>query len=504
MTGPRQRLDLALRPRPHGGSIVGVVLDHEGRPIAGAELSNPGNSSTEVRDAKTGPDGRFRLENLFESIAGKEVIVRARGSAPQRLKVEPGPPDKPAEVAITMEPGHRIKGRVTNDKGRPIEGVRVDFANGGFPDSDGGSTKTDVQGRFDFDSLPANSPFAFHKEGYSEIGGRILPLDTDDLIAVEMFPAGVILGRVVDARTGKPIRAFNVQITFSPKGQPGDPSSGLRSDLIDPGQGYQSDEGRFKIGDLVVGMPLQVMVSAQDHERRVAERVVVALVNEAPVEEFRLDPIDPSNLRTYRGRLVDAAGEPVVGAQLRLIAARDRDPNQRESFPFNWTMIRNGQLAQQPNVARFLESSTDARGRFEFPGIPRGTEVELAWWRKGIAPGRADHLEHHAEDREGWFDISLSSPARIVGTVDRKAYSSAGRIQVSTTSGGSFDSSDFELKPDQADFAFEDLASGQYNVTLTTAFERVLDRPGGLTTRTLATAKVTVDAGETGRVDFKP
>ena len=37
-----------------------------------------------------------------------------------------------------------------------------------------------------------------------------------------------------------------------------------------------------------------------------------------------------------------------------------------------------------------------------------------------------------------------------------------------------------------------------------TAFERDPGRPGGLTNRTLATARVTVEAGETGQVDFKP
>ncbi len=167
-------------------------------------------------------------------------------------------------------------------------------------------------------------------------------------------------------------------------------------------------------------------------------------------------------------------------------------------------MIRNGQLAQQPNVARFLESSTDAQGRFQFPGIPRGTEVELAWWGKGIAPGRADHLERQGEDREGWFDISLPAPARIAGTVDRKTYLSAGRIQASPCRWL------FRLHRPRAEtrssrsFEFDDLAPGEYTVTLTTAFERVPDRPGGLTTRTLATARVTVAAGETGRVDFKP
>ena len=139
LTGRSKELNLTLRLRPHGGSIAGVVLDQQGRPIGGAELINQGGASYEMREAKTGPDGRFRLENLYENIGGKEVIVRAKGFAPKRLKVEPGPAAKPAEVTITLEPGHRVKGRVTDGKGRPLEGVRVDFAGGGLPFSDGGS-----------------------------------------------------------------------------------------------------------------------------------------------------------------------------------------------------------------------------------------------------------------------------------------------------------------------------------------------------------------------------
>ena len=113
---------------PDGGSIVGVVRDHEGRPIAGANLVNQGRSTDQNREARTGADGRFRLDNLFEGSTGKEVLVRAKGQAPRRVKVEPGPRDRPSEVAIDLEAGHAIKGRVVDDKGKPIAGVMVDFA----------------------------------------------------------------------------------------------------------------------------------------------------------------------------------------------------------------------------------------------------------------------------------------------------------------------------------------------------------------------------------------
>ncbi len=351
LTSANQALDLKVQQRPDGGSIVGVVRDPNGEPIAGAELRNMGNSTAEVRETKTGRDGRFSLKNLFESDQGKEVLVTAKGFAPKRVKVETGPPGAPAEVAIDLELGHTIIGLVTDDKGRPLENVAVYFAQGNHAFSDGGKTTTDAEGRFAFDALPAESPFTFEKQGYSQINDRRLPLDGADVVTVEMIPAGVIVGKVLDAKTGKPVRTFHVGITFSPTRQPGDPSAGLRGDLVNPGQTYQSSEGRFKLGELVVGMPLQVMVSAEGYERHVTERVVAGRSDEPRIDEFALDPIDPANLRAYRGRLVNNEGKPIGGAALRLIAARDRDPDSRGKFPFNWQMIRSGQLAQSAKAA---------------------------------------------------------------------------------------------------------------------------------------------------------
>ncbi|MGO9924518.1 MAG: sigma-70 family RNA polymerase sigma factor [Isosphaeraceae bacterium] len=501
LTGRKQTLDLTMQPRPHGGSIAGVVLDQQGRPIAGAELINMGMSSHLVRETKAGPDGRFRLDDLFEGTVGKEVVVRAKGSAPKRLKVKPGPPDQPAEVTIRLEPGHRIKGRVADEKGRTLEGVRVYFAqaNHGFPD--GGRATTDDRGLFAFDSLPADSPFAFAKEGYSGIADRHLRLDTDDIVSVVMVPAGVIEGRVLDARTGKPIRAFNVQITFSPRRQPGEPSNSLIASLSEPGSMFRSDDGRFKLGHLVVGMPLQVMVSVQGYERRVAERVVVARPDDGRVEQFRLDPVDPAKLRTYRGRLVDARGNPVAAAQLRLFASRDRDPVRRRDFPFNWHMIRSRQLARESKVTRFLEAVTDAQGRFEFTRVPRRDEAELAWWGKGIAPGRSDHLERLGETAS--IEVTVPDPARILVTIDRKAFAGAGQIQVIGPE-DFLDEANRELQPGQTEFVVDDLAPGQYQVILASPDERVPGTPNEFVgTRTLTSLDVSVGPGETKRIEFK-
>ena len=52
-------------------------------------------------------------------------------------------------------------------------------------------------------------------------------------------------------------------------------------------------------------------------------------------------------------------------------------------------MIRNGQIKQMAQIARFVEGKADKEGRFEFPHVPPDAEVELAWWGEKIASGRS-------------------------------------------------------------------------------------------------------------------
>ena len=500
--GASGTLDVTFPPRPDGGSIAGVVRDAQGKPIAGATLKNMGGSSNEVREVKTDADGRFRMDNLYEGSTGKDVLVMASGSAPKRVGVTPGTREEPSEITIDLAPGHRIRGRVVDEKGGPLAGVMVDFEDGRNPFGDGGRVDTGADGLFSFDALPPNAKFGFSKAGYSDIQYRPLPLDGDEPFEVAMSPAGVIAGKVLDAATGEPLTRFLVQITFSPDRRPGDPLATLRSDLCTPGQTFQSPEGAFQITDLVSGLPLQVMVSVDGYERAVAKRVEAGPPGAVPAEEFRLEPIDPKTLVSYDGQLVYVTGKPVVGAQVRLVGSRERPAGHRQDFPFNWQMIRIGQAATDARVTRFHEAVTDAQGLFDFPDVPQSMEVELVYWGKGVVPGRADHLE--ALDRRPGESLEIATPVggKVVGGIDRKTYPNAGHIRISDQDGAT-DYDDVELKPDQADYEIGDLAPGTYTITLSTRYERSTEIPNGLTSKTLESRTITVPAGGTERVDFK-
>lgn len=511
--GSVTQLDLAVKKRPHGGSVQGVVTDRQGKPIAGAEVVNHGNSSDQVRKTKTSPEGKFSVDNVYDNGNGlHELIVRASDFSPRRFEFKPGPAARPAEVAISLDPGHRIKGRVINEAGKPIAGVQVYFAHGNQGDGIGfgGSATTDAQGRFHFDSMPADTPFTFVAEGYSQIPEIKLPLDGDQQVEVQMRSQGVIKGRVVDSATGKPVPRFTVRITHSLDHQPGDPTFGIRSTRVYPGEEFVSAKGEFLLKDLIVGVPLQVSVIADGFRRQAVRRVLAQSTSEAENVEFRLTAEDPDKLASIRGKLVNHKGQPVYGAELRLIVATDRPavgPGRqqfpRDAFPFNWQMIETGQIDQIANVLQFQRTTTAADGSFGFDRIPGDAEIELAYWGKGIPSGRQDHLETLSLKERASLEIKALAPARLTGTIDRKIFPEIGPIQLSaSTPGGSARFFEVKISADGKSFDVDDLPPGQYEVQIYSIAKRAPDNPGAFQQSVIATRPVTLKPGKIEKIEL--
>ena len=119
-------------------------------------------------------------------------------------------------------------------------------------------------------------------------------------------------------------------------------------------------------------------------------------------------------------------------------------------------------------------------------------------------PGRSDHLERL--DEKAPIEIKLPAPARIIVTIDRKAFADAGQIEVAGTDDFEdfIDGFDGELKPGQTELVVDDLAPGDYRMFLRGSLERIAGNPEEPTTRTpLASMDVHVGPGETKRVEFK-
>ncbi len=503
--GHERTLDISLERRPFGGSVRGTVVGPDGEPIAGATLVNEGRSSDELRRATTDADGQFRLDDVYQDSIGYELIAKAAGFAPQRLPFTPGSRDAPAELTIQLAAGHRIRGRVVDKAGEPLAGVRVYFAHGnsGGNFEFGGGTRTDADGRFTLDSLPDDAPFTFVADGYSEIEETHLPLDGDEPVVVTMQSQGIIRGKAVDAETGEPVSPVNVRITFSPDRRPGEPGSGLsgaRATSAD-GEQFANPDGTFEFGELIRGMPLQVTVWADGYERQTVRRVVAQSAAAAEPVEFRLEKVDASKLTTFSGRVVDGEARPIGGAELRLVVAEKR-PAELYDFPFNWQMIRSGNLGSMADVTQFLTATSGPDGRFQFSEVRPGAFIEIAYWGDGVSQGRLDNLEKLSDAERRDLTITVTTPGTVRGTIDRDFLPELSSIELSGPL-GSEDQTFYHdwIKPHEDSYEIRNVPPGSYGLLV--RGQTIRTGRNSSDDSTIQQHAVEVRSGETTRFDIR-
>lgn len=459
------RLTLARRPAGGSvaGSVAGIVQDKSGKPLAGAQVANYGDRSSQERLTKTDAQGRFVLHDLFESHSGIEVRISSKGFSPQRLPVNPGMPQTPAQLSVKLEPGHTLRGAAVNEEGRPVKGAYV-MARSSVYRWGMESVRTDDQGQFTFDSLPADVQFEVSHSDYASSGAIPLQLDGVEPVTITLEDPGVVQGRVLDSTTKQPLRQFRIRLGFSRDRRPGDATGSYNGTWSTPGMTFQDDNGRFKIAPLMARMPLELVVEADGYERLVIPRAVAN--KPASVEDLSISLTPKTQAEPYAltVRFLNDAGQPMPTVQLRLIVSTNQ-PTGRDDNAFNWVLIDTGQLANKSYVEQFLSGSTNAEGKYEFKDIAPGKFLQLAYWGDGVSKGRSLAFD---ETRSGQSDdvvIDVPRPAIVRGTLDRSKFADAGGVRISGDA-ESFLSFETKLAADQSTFELRDLPPGAYWISV--------------------------------------
>jgi protocatechuate 3,4-dioxygenase beta subunit len=294
--------------------------------------------------------------------------VRGQGPIPDTFKLE-------------MERGTTVGGLVTNEQGKPIAGVDVQFYFQSKDDErnrpDAGMSRagarTDGNGRWRSDAVPAemariafslNHPDYVGDDGYSSTA----PIPKlRDMSAVLVMKKGIsVSGRVLDS-DGKPIAGARLVLgrgRFSGGNEPE-----ARSDA----------QGRFRFRQVKPG---EAMVLTARAKGRAPEQKRVAL-DAGEVEDLEVR-LAPGNV--IAGRIVDAKGNPVRGA----IVATE-----------SW---RDGQLNE-----RF---TTDADGRFTWNDAP-ADEVVFSAFKQGFLSIRDMKIKGGEAERQ----LTLRPVLHVTGTV---------------------------------------------------------------------------------------
>jgi hypothetical protein len=325
-------VELTLRP---GTTLSGFVRDKSGAGASGWSISareagqpagSPFGSGALRSEEPTGPDGAFLLEGAVAGGTYELQVMGPSGIGPRKAGVV-----APAEgVELTVTGAGEIHGRVVDaDSGRAVPDFQLRYQ----PDAQGGvrfvmrmgpgrgrgpyerQTFHTEDGTFVLEDVPAGrwtvEAFAPGYQAGSASAVSVGEGEAAEGVEIRLSKGGVISGRVLEARTGRPILDATVRAELSGGG----PRVGMMrmGGEGDDNEAATDAEGRYEIAGLAPGT-WTVTASHPDW----SEATTSVELKEAPAT---------ADIRLGRGGSVGgtvlAAGRPVAGAQVSLSAAGD-------------------------------------------------------------------------------------------------------------------------------------------------------------------------------------
>jgi protocatechuate 3,4-dioxygenase beta subunit len=504
LNGNRQRpLELTLKPRASGGDVEVTVLDPEGRPIAAAEITNPGIRTAMPRQAKTDSQGRASLKDLQlpPSLKQSELTVRAEGFAPSVVKV-PRSEDGPAKVTVKLEKGHSFRGRIVNAAGEPIAGATASTSEGNRGGTFGlGTTHAvDSDGRFSTTSLVPISTLTITAPGYTPINQMKIPLDQDKEQVITLDPTGHYRVVILDGNTKEPIRKFKARLSFATTPPPeGVSRGGGLSAELSRGKTINDENGRLFWDNLPNNSAFDLLIDADGYEplRR------ASLITSRDDSDLRIElqPVDVTTLVEVAGILRDQKGQPLEGVDVHLIGL---DPalaaQQRSGSDIDIQTIRNNHAADMP-VCKFAQGTVTARdGRFVFPKVSKRLKLQVVYWGKDTPATRVRDLERKTAAQLARLEVVAPAAVTVAGRINLEKYPNPDRVLVQASSDHQFQSAAVDAS-DRSKYSVSRVAPGELRVFL--YGEPVRQR--GSTARSsspLASTTVTANSGQTIEVNF--
>ncbi|HLX09688.1 MAG TPA: carboxypeptidase regulatory-like domain-containing protein [Thermoanaerobaculia bacterium] len=318
-------------PLEPAARLAGRVIDERGRPVAGAAVAaaprfvRPHRVRGEAA-ARSGADGGFTIDQavadepyevsaVAAGFAPTTLVTRTAGAAGAALGHAPVPrlPD-PTSLVLMLRAGAAVFGRVADTAARPLPDAEVELQRTGrMPHHVGEglhTARSDALGAFLVPHLPPGSYLltVLHP-GFApaQAAGIDLPAAAArrDLGTVTLQPGAAIYGTVVDA-AGRPVAG--AKASLSGRAVPWLSSISSAKRALEPSLETDVD-GSFRFADLMPGAVFDLDVVSPGH-LPAHEPFLAAPAHEALRIELKA-------AQTLEGRVLEADGKPIAGAQLR-------------------------------------------------------------------------------------------------------------------------------------------------------------------------------------------
>jgi protocatechuate 3,4-dioxygenase beta subunit len=212
---PREPVSIPLAP---ASRLTGTVADPEGRPVAGARvfagrpmlregeesfpsgLDNPPCDSGE-QTVLTDAEGRFTLAPLEPDLY--VLFVEADGFLPRQVADTEARAEGQADLAVVLERGASLSGRVTDLRGEPIQGASLSSFQAGA------IAETDADGRYRIEGIATGKVNVYVSHMEFEGGFHEAEIAAgENTLDVQLAPSHLnrvtyeVSGRVIDPQGG--------------------------------------------------------------------------------------------------------------------------------------------------------------------------------------------------------------------------------------------------------------------------------------------------------------
>ncbi len=379
-----------------GETATGRVVGEDGQPISGVAIHcaepspDSGGGASALRGqrvVRSDADGRFQMAH----VPSRAVVwwIQETGRAPVVVSRSAKAPNNPIELIVG--PGRTVSGVVVDKEGNPISGAAVALIHGAGWGGVDWATTTDARGRFIWDHAPAKKfQLEIANDGY--LTGRFnANAEGTSETTITLEKTMKITGRVIDARTKRPVERFLIR--WLDRDDPRQLGSSAASVIPGSNGAYALDLGRLYArtwGGGYAGV-CAFRIEADGYASTDSPKFTSRAGHVADASyDIELNPVPQ-----IVGTVTDAAGNPARGAQVAL-----EGPGSRLLLTGSPTFHES---------ADGLYRVTDEQGRFRLNSDSTATGL-IAIRHDGIAILGKDELA-------GNVTLNLRPWGRLVGTV---------------------------------------------------------------------------------------
>jgi RNA polymerase sigma factor (sigma-70 family) len=390
---PAPSVNPPMRTPLKSGVLTGLVMDTQGRPVAGAKVWG-GVSQNPFAEDTTDVSGQFALDKLG---APTFITVTADGLAADQQQFDPT--NATGQFVFRLSPVPPLNVHLLDESGEGVPGVSLFLANWWgrvgtlaqhLPQKSG------ADGRLLWFSPPKGElELQFGKTGYRYSRTNKFAADGQEHIIV-LHPVATLTGSVTDAQTGAPVMNFEFTAGHSQPWVPTDPT---------PLWDLHSRAGSNGFYRMVIEEEQVPYLRVQAEGYETLEAQIKLTNGLEAIRDFQLKR--QSAGRSIRGTVLLPDGSPAAGVEVALCTAE-------VGVMLSGTAFAPEAFGRTRGVKNEdYRKMTDGQGAFWFDPKPGAHTVVAAGWA-GLGQARCFDFSKPLE-------IRLQAWGRIEGTVRTRA-----------------------------------------------------------------------------------